>query len=120
MSAKCDASEVVTIDSFRNRSAKIRRAEPRLLVVRQWRLRHLVEPHELRVQRNSRIVHQRRILRGQLVEALRIDGVDEMNFATGQAKKLGVAVLLDVESYRVDVGQAAAGRVLPPVIWIAL
>ena len=59
-------------------------------------------------------------LRCQFVVVLRVQRVDEIDLSSHQAKQLDIAILLDVETDGIDVGQLTAGRVVLPVIRIAL
>src|SRR5215470_4719592 len=50
MPAKRNAGQVGAVDRLRDRATEIGRAEPRLLVIRNGRALHLVEPHVLTVE----------------------------------------------------------------------
>ena len=60
VSAKNNPGQVRAIDGLGNCAPEVSRAEPVLLVRRQRRLAHLVEPHLLAVERCTRIVHELR------------------------------------------------------------
>src|SRR5712691_8070386 len=68
MSSEDDTADILAVDRLRDRPAKILGSEPRFLVSRKGGRANLVEPHLLRVQRGSGIMHRRRHLAGEAVK----------------------------------------------------
>ena len=86
-------------------------AEPVLLVRRQRSLCDFVEPHLLAVERRSGVVHDLRRCRRQLVEVFAVERIDQVDFVALEAQHLDVAVGLNIELDRIEIGQLASLRV---------
>ena len=65
-------------------------------------------------------MHQLRRARGELVEVLAIERVDQIDFIALEAKHFDITIRLDVESNRIQIRQLASLLVCLPVIGISL
>ena len=65
-------------------------------------------------------MHERGLLRDDFVEIFRVQRINEMNFSAQEAQDFDVAILLDIEADRINVGQLMSGGVVLPVVRVAL
>ena len=113
------AAEVLTIDCLRDRPPEFGRREPSLLVCGQGREGDLVEPQHLRFQPNPGIDSGRGRLSRDLVERVGVQRVDEIDFAAAEAHQFHIAILLNLQTDAVQVGQPPAAGIELPVARIA-
>src|SRR5207249_3921001 len=118
VTTKNDAAQIGAIDGHGNGFAKFRGAEPVLLVFGERGGRHLVEPHEFGIEARASIVSDRGCFFLQAVEVFGVKSVDQMNFAATEAKQFNVAIPLNIEPNRIEIGQRLSLFVLFPVIRI--
>src|SRR5882724_7744170 len=118
MSAKNDAGQIGAIDGHGNCFAKLGGSEPVLLVLGQLRAGHLVEPHEFGIEARASIVSDPRRFFLQTVEVFGVKSVDQMNFATTEAKQFDVAIPLNIETNGIKIGERLSRLVFFPVIRI--
>src|SRR5580658_10840403 len=119
VSVEDHASQIVAVDGFGNRTPEIGGAEPSALVFGNRSACYLVEPHEIGIERSSRIVRQPRRTGGQAVEVVAVENVNQVKLTAFEAQHLDVAIRLNVEMDGVEIGQAASLGIFFPVVGIA-
>ena len=119
VAAEHDPAEVFATYGFRYCQAKVRGTEPLLLEIRDGRSRNLVEPHVLGIERRANVTNGGRLFFGKIFKIRGIEVVYQLNLTALEAQEFEVAVLLDVQSDRIQIRQPLAVRVLFPVVRIA-
>src|SRR4051794_5422299 len=77
-----------------------------------------VEPHELRIERGTEGSGRARDRFLYAVKRNRVELFDDVIFAAQEALQLNVVVLLDIDTYRIEVRKLFAGGIVLPVIRI--
>src|SRR5215475_9633032 len=95
-------AKVGPVDCQRNGLAKLRRSEPRLFVFRQRRHRGLVKPELFRVEPSSCAAGDGGIFALQPLELLRVNTIDQLQFAASKPDEFNVAVTLNVKLNAVE------------------
>src|SRR5581483_7487062 len=118
MPLKHNTRHVLAVDCLGDRSPEVRRTKPRFLVVWNRGRRDLVKPHELRVERNSRVTNERRLFCCNLVVNIGTQRINKIDFAAQKTQNFRVLILQNVEPYRVEIRELTALRIAFPVVGI--
>src|SRR5260370_12858627 len=111
-----DADEVSAIDGQGNSFAKFGGAEPAFFVLGESGSGNQVEPHKLGIKAGTGVMSGGRRFFLKRVEKVGIEGIDEMDFATTEAKNFDVVIALNVQANGIEVRQRLAILIFFPVI----
>ena len=113
------AAQILAVNGLRNRAPEIGGAEPGALVLGDGCAGHLIEPHEIGIERGPGIVRELRRSGGQAVEVIAVDDVDQVKLAAFEAQHFDIAIGLNVEPDGIEIGQAVSLGIFFPVVGVA-
>src|SRR5579863_3083042 len=114
-----DANDVVAPYALGNGAPEIDGLEPAAFVIRYRRGRNLVEEYRLPIERRPGIHHGMRHLRRQPVVDIRIQPVEDVEFAAPETQQLEFAILLDLKPDGIEIRQWTPTRIVLPIVRIA-
>src|SRR5208282_4666475 len=98
-----NAAQIVAVDGFGNRAPEIRGAKPGALVFRNRSARHLVEPHEIGIERSPGVVREPRRTGGEAVEVIAVEDVNQIKFTAFEAQHFNIAIRLNIEPDGIEI-----------------
>src|SRR5258708_230820 len=119
MAMKNNPAKILAVDGRGDCAPEIGRSKPVALVRGNRRLWHLIEPHELGIERCPSIVDNIGGTRSETVVIVGVNGIDEIEFSAPKAQNLDIAVRLNIETDGIQIRQLTAGTVFLPVVRVA-
>ena|ERR1017187_328018 len=114
-----DTAQIVPVNGLRNRKPEVGGTEPGALVLGNGSAGHLIEPHEIGIERRSGIMRELGRTGGQTVEVIAVDGVNQVKFSSLEAQHLDIAIRLNVEPDGIEIRQAVSLGIFFPVVGVA-